>query len=159
MALSVAQVLPALDEGGVERGTLEIAEYLVREGHRSMVISAGGRLVDDLVGRGSKHIQWTIGNKTPLTLRWVSKLRRLFLHEHIDVVHTRSRLPAWITWLALRGMAVKQRPRWVTTVHGFYSVNPYSAIMTRGERVIAVSRSIQTISSAITRMSTENVFA
>ena len=76
-------------------------------------------------------------------MRWVKSLRRLFEQEHVDLVHARSRFPAWITWLALRGMPLERRPRWVTTVHGFYSVNPYSAIMTRGERVIAVSRVIR----------------
>ena len=142
VALTVAQVLPALDEGGVERGTLEIAEHLVKSGHRSIVVSGGGRLVDDLVSHGSEHINHTIGKKSPFTLRWVVKLRRLFQQHHVDVVHARSRVPAWITWLALRGIPFENRPRWVTTVHGFYSVNPYSAIMTRGEQVIAVSRVI-----------------
>ena len=143
VALTVAQVLPALDEGGVERGTLEIAEHLVKAGHRSIVVSAGGRMVDDLVATGSEHINYAIGKKSPFTLRWVSKLRKYFQQQNIDVIHARSRLPAWITWLALRGIPVENRPRWITTVHGFYSVNPYSAIMTRGERVIAVSKVIR----------------
>ena len=143
VALTVAQVLPALDEGGVERGTLEIAAHLVEKGHRSMVISAGGRLVHDLQAQGSEHINYAIGKKSPLTFRWVAKLRRLFQQQHIDLVHARSRVPAWIAWFALRGLPLEKRPRWVTTVHGFYSVNSYSAIMVRGEQVIAVSRGIR----------------
>ena len=143
MALNILQVLPALSEGGVERGTLEIAEHLIRKGHRSMVVSAGGQLVEDLVGRGSEHIEWSIGKKSPFSVRWIPRMRRMLERERIDLVHARSRLPAWITWLALRGIPRDRRPRWVTTVHGFYSVNPYSAIMTRGERVIAVSRAIR----------------
>ena len=143
LALTVLQALPALGEGGVERGTLEIAEHLIREGHRSMVVSAGGHLVEDLVAQGSEHIEWSIGRKSPFSLRWIPRLRRMLERERIDLVHARSRFPAWITWLALRGIPPHRRPRWVTTVHGFYSVNPYSAIMTRGERVIAVSRAIR----------------
>ena len=98
--LSVAQLLPALNGGGVERGTLEVARELVRRGHRSVVISAGGRLVPDLVREGSEHLAWPLGVKSPLTLRWVWPLRRWLTEQHIDILHVRSRLPAWIGWLA-----------------------------------------------------------
>lgn len=141
--LSVAQLLPALDGGGVERGTLEVARELVRHGHRSVVISAGGRLVPELVRDGSEHLTWPLGAKSPLTLRWVWPLRRWLSEQGIDIVHARSRLPAWIGWLAWRGMDPVTRPRFVTTVHGLYSVSRYSAIMTRGERVIAVSETVR----------------
>lgn len=141
--LSVAQLLPALDGGGVERGTLEVARELVRHGHRSVVISAGGRLVPELVRDGSEHLTWPLGAKSPLTLRWVRPLRRWLSDQGIDIVHARSRVPAWIGWLAWRGMDPATRPRFVTTVHGLYSVSRYSAIMTRGERVIAVSETVR----------------
>lgn len=61
--LTVVQVLPALQSGGVERGTLEVGKYLVGHGHRSIVISAGGRMVERLVREGSEHVQWDIGKK------------------------------------------------------------------------------------------------
>ena len=141
--LSVVQVLPTLNGGGVERGTLEIAHELVRQGHRSVVISAGGRLVPQLVREGSEHLAWPLGVKSPLTVRWVRPLRRWLAEQHIDILHVRSRLPAWVGWLAWRGMDAAARPRFVTTVHGLYSVSPYSAIMTRGERVIAVSETVR----------------
>ena len=143
MALTVLQVLPALDEGGVERGTLEIARHLVSQGERSLVVSAGGRLVEQLESEGSRHLTASIGSKNPFTFRWVPRLRRMFEEREIDIVHARSRLPAWIAFLAWRGMPASNRPRLVTTVHGLYSVNTYSAIMTRGERVIAVSETIK----------------
>ena len=141
--LSVAQLLPALNGGGVERGTLEVARELVRRGHRSVVISAGGRLVPDLVSEGSEHLAWPLGAKSPLVLRWVWPLRRWLAGQRIDILHARSRLPAWIGWLAWRGMDPATRPRFVTTVHGLYSVSRYSAIMSRGERVIAVSETVR----------------
>ncbi len=140
--LSVAQLLPALNGGGVERGALEVARELVKRGHRSIVISAGGRLVPKLVSAGSEHLAWPLGVKSPLTLRWVWPLRRWLTEQRIDILHIRSRVPAWIGWLAWRGMNPATRPRLVTTVHGLYSVSRYSAIMTRGERVIAVSQTI-----------------
>ena len=141
--LNVAQLLPALNGGGVERGTLEVARELVRRGHRSMVISAGGRLVTDLISEGSEHVAWPLGAKSPLTLRWVWPLRRWLTEQRISILHARSRLPAWIGWLAWRGMNPATRPRFVTTVHGLYSVSRYSAIMARGERVIAVSETVR----------------
>ena len=141
--LSVVQILPALDSGGVERGTLEVAAELVRCGHRSIVISAGGRLVPQLVAHGSEHLTWPLGVKSPLTLRWVWRLRRWLQGQSIDILHVRSRWPAWIAWLAWRGMDAATRPHWVTTVHGLYSVSRYSAIMTSGERVIAVSETVR----------------
>ncbi|MCP5158437.1 MAG: glycosyltransferase family 4 protein [Gammaproteobacteria bacterium] len=140
--LSVAQLVPTLNGGGVERGTLEVARELVRRGHRSIVISAGGRLVPQLVDEGSEHLAWPLGVKSPLTLRWIWPLQRWLAEQDIDILHARSRLPAWIGWLAWRSMDVMTRPRFVTTVHGLYSVSRYSAVMTYGERVIAVSETI-----------------
>ena len=141
--LTVVQILPALDSGGVERGTIEIADALAAAGHRSIVISAGGRLVSELTRSNSDHVTWPIGAKHLRTLALVRPLRQYLSKVGADIVHVRSRLPAWITWLTWRRMNPLTRPRLVTTVHGFYSVNRYSAIMTKGERVVAVSNSIR----------------
>lgn len=141
-SLTVLQVLPALESGGVERGTLEVAAELVRRGHGSIVISAGGRLVPELTAAGSEHVAWPIGHKSLLTLRYVGRLRRFLRARQVDILHARSRLPAWIAYLAWRGMPAAARPHFVTTVHGFYSVGRYSAVMVKGERVIAVSEAI-----------------
>ena len=137
--LTVCQLLPALDGGGVEQGTLEVAAALVHAGHRSLVVSAGGRLLPGLVAVGSEHFAWPIGRKSPFTLRFIPRLRQLLVTAGVDILHARSRLPAWIAWLAWRQMDPATRPRFITTVHGLYSVNAYSAVMTKGERVIAVS--------------------
>jgi glycosyltransferase involved in cell wall biosynthesis len=137
--LTVLQLLPALEAGGVERGTLELGAGLARAGHRSLVVSGGGQLVSRLTGQGSEHIQWPIGKKSLWTLRLVRRLQRLIIDESVDILHARSRLPAWIAYLAWKGFPAQVRPRFVTTVHGLYSVNRYSRIMTRGEAVVAVS--------------------
>lgn len=135
----MCQLLPSLDGGGVEQGTLEIAAALVQEGHRSLVVSAGGRLLPGLVAAGTEHFTWPIGRKSPFILRLIPRLRQLLVTAGVDILHARSRLPAWIAWLAWRRMDPATRPHFVTTVHGLYSVNAYSAVMTKGERVIAVS--------------------
>ncbi|KTF39845.1 MULTISPECIES: glycosyltransferase [Xanthomonas translucens group] len=141
--LTVVQLLPALESGGVERSTLEIAAALVAAGHRALVVSAGGRLLPALAQTGAEHIALDIGRKSLLSLRHVPALRRLFVREGVDIVHARSRLPAWLGWHALRGLPAAQRPRFVTTVHGLNSPSRYSAIMARGERVICVSATVR----------------
>ncbi len=141
--LTVVQLLPALHSGGVERSTLEIADALVHAGHRAIVVSAGGRLVARLEASGAEHIALDIGRKSPLTFRHVRRLRSVFEQSGADIVHARSRLPAWIGWFALRGMPQATRPHFVTTVHGLNSPSRYSAIMSRGERVICVSETVR----------------
>ncbi len=141
--LTVVQLLPALESGGVERSTLEIAQALVEAGHRAIVVSKGGRLVPRLVALGATHVELDIGRKSLTTFRHVRALRALFVRERADIVHARSRLPAWIGELALRSLPAATRPRWITTVHGLNSPSRYSAVMTRGERVICVSGTVR----------------
>jgi glycosyltransferase involved in cell wall biosynthesis len=139
--LTVVQLLPALESGGVERSTIEIADALVRAGHRALVVSAGGRLLPELLAIGARHVTMDIGRKSPLALRHVGGLRRLFAQEQADIVHARSRMPAWLARLALRGGTA--RPRFVTTVHGLNSPSRYSAVMVSGERVVCVSATVR----------------
>jgi glycosyltransferase involved in cell wall biosynthesis len=142
-ALTVMQLLPALDSGGVERSTIEIAQALGDAGHRAIVVSAGGRLLPELAATGAQHIELPIGRKSLATLRHVLSLRALIRRHRPDIVHARSRLPAWLGWAAVRSLPRTLRPHLVTTVHGLNSVGRYSAIMTRGEKVIAVSRTVR----------------
>src|SRR4051794_11550099 len=102
--LTVVQLLPALNAGGVERSVLEIGRALVQAGHRSIAVSAGGRLVDRLVAEGSEHVTLDIGRKALPTLRHIWTLRHLFEDAKPDIVHARSRLPAWLGRFALGGM-------------------------------------------------------
>jgi len=141
--LTVIQLLPALNSGGVERGTTEIAHALVKAGHRSIVISAGGRLVEQLEREGTEHITLPIGEKHLSTFKYIWQLRKIFREIKPDIIHLRSRLPAWMGYLAWKKLPKTNRPHVVTTVHGPYSVNWYSAVMTKGERVIAVSEMIK----------------
>ena len=141
--MKVIQILPELEFGGVERGTIELGKYLVDQGHESIVISNGGRLVAQLEAEGIRHITLPVHKKRLSSLKQVKILRNLFEEERPDIIHLRSRLPAWLAYLAWRRMDPQTRPRLVTTVHGFYSVNAYSKIMTRGEQVICVSNSVK----------------
>jgi glycosyltransferase involved in cell wall biosynthesis len=139
--LTVVQLIPALHSGGAERSALEIARALVQAGHRSVVISAGGRLVEQLQAEGSEHITLDLGRKSLATLGRIGPLRRLLRELKPDIVHARSRLPAWVGWWALRG--ISPRPHFITTVHGFNSPGRYSSILLRAERVIVVSQTLR----------------
>jgi glycosyltransferase involved in cell wall biosynthesis len=141
--MKVIQILPELNSGGVERGTLEVADYLVKRGHKAVVVSNGGRLVGQLEESGARHVAMPVHRKALGSLFQVKPFRKLLEQEKPDILHIRSRVPGWIAYLAWRKMDKATRPRLVSTVHGFYSVNRYSAVMAKGERVIAVSESIK----------------
>ena len=140
-ALTVVQLIPALRAGGAERSVLEVGQALVQAGHRSVVISAGGHMATQLEVEGSEHITLDIGRKSLGTLARLGRLRRILRELNPDVVHVRSRLPAWMGWWALKGMSPK--PHFITTVHGLNSPGRYSSIMLRGERVVVVSQTVR----------------
>lgn len=138
--MRIAQMLPELNEGGVERGVVELSREMVKRGHESIVISHGGRLVAQIEGDGGRHVKLDVASKNPLTVPGrVLQLRRTLRNLQPDVIHARSRVPAWLAVLANRNLQIP----FVTTVHGFNSVNPYSRIMTLGDQVICVSSAIE----------------
>ncbi len=136
--LVVVQLLPELNNGGVERGTIEVANYLANNNITSIIVSAGGSLLDKLVD-GVEHIELNVGKKSLFTIRLISTLKRVFKEKQVDIVHARSRLPAWIAHKAIAKIKTN-KPKFITTVHGLYSIKKYSSIMARGDRVIAVSQ-------------------
>jgi glycosyltransferase involved in cell wall biosynthesis len=120
---------------------VQIAQALQHAGHRAVVVAAPGRLVGELEACGAEFIPLAIGAKHPLVLRHLWALRDVM--REVDIVHARSRLPAWLGRAAWRLLPPHARPAWVTTVHGPYTVNAYSRIMVSGERVIAISNFIR----------------
>jgi len=139
---TVLQVLPAMNAGGgVERGTVDIAQAIVEAGGRALVASAGGPLEHDLKRAKAEHITLPLHSKNPLVMRAnIARLADLITAERVDIVHARSRAPAWSAYFA----AKRTKRHFVTTFHGTYShgnwlKNRYNAIMTKGERVIAIS--------------------
>lgn len=138
--MKVMHLLPSLSSGGVEQVVLELCEGLSAAGIENVVVSAGGSMVSAIEATGARHITRPIGKKSLLTLLQIGSTARLIRKERPDVLHLHSRVPAWVGHLACRKLPTAERPAVVTTFHGFHSVNGYSAIMARGERVIAVSR-------------------
>ena len=151
---AVLQVLPALISGGVERGTVDVAQALVKAECRAFVASAGGQLVHDVERVGGVHITLPLGDKLPWQISAnAKKLADLIQKNDIHIVHARSRAPAWVAWQACQILRRKNYPvNFVTTFHGQYKTgsglwgkfkHKYNSIMVRGERVIAVSKFIE----------------
>jgi len=143
-APTVMQILPNLRSGGVERGAVDVARALISAGWNAIVVSGGGPMVHELDRAGATHITLPIGAKNPLKWRAnFDQLVDLTYKHNVDILHARSRVPAWIGWRAAR----KRHLPFVTTFHGRYSdSNPlkkiYNSVMIRGDRVIAISHYI-----------------
>ena len=142
--MNLLQVIPQLEAGGAERTTLEVAQAVVAAGGRALVASQGGRLEGELAALGGELIRLPMGSKNPWTVwRNAERLARIVRAEKIDLIHARSRAPAWSAkWAADRTGA-----HFITTYHGTYNGKTglkrwYNAIMARGELVIANSQFI-----------------
>ncbi|MDP6343838.1 MAG: glycosyltransferase, partial [Alphaproteobacteria bacterium] len=136
----VLQVLPAMEMGGVERGTVQIAGALGAVGWRAVVASAGGLMAHDLDRVGAQHVQLPLQSKRPLRmLRNADALAEVINRLGVDLVHARSRAPAWSALSAAR----RTNTPFVTTFHSPYGHNwlkhHYNAVMAKGDRVIAIS--------------------
>ncbi len=138
---AVLQVVPRLVTGGVERGTVDVSAALVQAGWRSVVVSSGGPMVREIERAGGVHVTLPVESRNPFVMRRnVGRLADLITLHRIDLVHARSRAPAWSAWSAAQRTG---RP-FVTTFHGVYNEgfplkHWYNSIMTRGLRVIAIS--------------------
>ncbi len=139
---TILQVIPALGSGGgVERGTVEIAEAIADAGGRALVVSVGGAQVHEIARAGGEHIELPLHSKNPVVIyKNILRLAALIERENVDLIHVRSRAPAWS---ALYAAKRTKRPL-VTTFHGTYNARSfikraYNSVMTKGERVIAIS--------------------
>lgn len=140
--VTVLQVLPALGaQGGVERGTVEVAAAIAAGGGRALVASAGGPLEHQLKRAGGEHVTLPMESKNPWVMyQNVARLADLIRRENVDIVHARSRAPAWSAFYAAR----RTGAHFITTFHGTYGTSgigkrAYNSIMTKGELVIAIS--------------------
>lgn len=135
--MKTLQIVPALDQGGVERGVVEMNRVILSEGWRNTVVSSGGRLVAEIESDGGRHLQMDVKSKNPLTcFSRAAALRRILESERPDVVCVHSRVPAWLFRIANRGLGLK----WITFAHGANSISPYSRVMTAGDLTVTPSR-------------------
>ncbi len=137
--MNILQILPELNVGGVETGTLDLARHLVKLGHKAVVVSAGGELVKELESTGALHYKLPVHKKSAISIfKTIPLLTQIIRKEEIDIVHARSRVPAWIAYFACR----RTRAKFVTTCHGYYKKHPLSYIMGWAKRVIVLSNVI-----------------
>lgn len=138
------QVLPALESGGVERGTIDIANAAANNGFTSLVVSAGGRMLKNNSSKLFTHIELPLNTKNYFAIKKNSKKIEDIINEYdVDIVHARSRAPAWSAYLA----AQNTETTFITTFHGTYGLSgigkkKYNSVMTKGNKVIAVSEFI-----------------
>ncbi len=137
--MKIMHLLPSLSSGGVEQVVLELCQGLCAHGEECVVVSAGGSMVKAIEQAGARHISLAIGKKSLKTFLMVGKLARLIQREKPHILHLHSRVPAWVGYLACKRIPRRNRPAIVTSFHGFHSVNFYSGIMAKGDKVIAVS--------------------
>ena len=138
--MRIVQVIPELNEGGVERGVVELNREYVKLGIESYIISNGGKLVNQITKDGGNHITFDVCSKNIFTsFSRISKLKKLLIEIKPDIIHIRSRVPAWLVHFANKSLQIKV----VSTVHGFNSVGFYSSIMQKADAVICVSNSIK----------------
>jgi glycosyltransferase involved in cell wall biosynthesis len=144
--LRILQVLPSLVSGGVERGTVDLCKYLVEQGHQAWVVSSGGPLVKVLEEIGAKHIKLGVQSKNPFFIWKNSRVLRQLIQKHqFDLIHARSRAPAWSCYWASKQSKIP----FVATFHGQYGHQNslkrfYNSIMLKGDVCIAVSQFIET---------------
>jgi glycosyltransferase involved in cell wall biosynthesis len=139
---TIAQLLPALNSGGVEQGVIDVARAVADAGAGSVVISNGGRRVSELTRHGVKHIQLPVHSKNPITIwRNINRLRRVMADHDIDILHGHSRAPCWSGYFACRNL---DHRHWVTSLHSTHNIQnrfkrTYNSSMLTGELVITVS--------------------
>jgi glycosyltransferase involved in cell wall biosynthesis len=141
----IVQILPALNRGGVERGTVEVADAIVKNGWKSIVISNGGLLTSQLKRVGATVYEVPVHRKNPFS--WGSarrQVKRILQQEGADIVHVRSRAPAWIALPAANSLGIAT----VSTVHSkFAPANIFKKIyngkMLKADRVIAISHFVE----------------
>ncbi|PZP55964.1 MAG: glycosyl transferase [Micavibrio aeruginosavorus] len=138
----VLQIIPHLGAGGAEQGCIDVAAELVRAGATSIVVSNGGHRVPELTRAGSTHVTMPVHSKNPFIMwRNTRRLRKLIEKEKVDIVHARSRAPAWSAFEACKGTPA----HYMTTCHAPYNIHDkklkrfYNSSISRGERVIAIS--------------------
>ena len=154
--MKVAQLLPELNFGGVERGTIDLANFLVSQGHNALIISAGGVLEGELDTK-VKSLQIPISKKSLSAVMQFKALKKILLEEKPDIVHVRSRFPAWIYLLATRGMPNHQKPVLVSTFHGLYSKPWYSQSMAKSDSIISISNTVKQYIKDNYRISNQNI--
>lgn len=141
----ILQILPELNSGGVERGTLEVAQAILDAGGKAIVVSAGGRLVDRLEQMGATHVTLPVATKNPFAI-WknIAAIKKVVTEYGVHIIHARSRAPAWSAYYAAKQLGVP----FLTTFHGTYGMKGlgkalYNNVMVRGVKVIAVSHHIK----------------
>ncbi|MEM7816941.1 MAG: glycosyltransferase [Candidatus Aenigmatarchaeota archaeon] len=136
--MKVVQIIPRLDLGGTERGVIDLVRYFKNSEIVNIVISGGGRLVKELENLGITHYKLGVYKKSPFSLFLIPKLRKIFLKENVNIIHARSRVPAWLAFFSSRRSNIS----FITTIHGLYKNKFFGEVMAWGKFVICPSDTV-----------------
>ena len=156
---TIMQIIPELGPGGAEQGCIDVGAAIVKAGGRALVVSHGGSRLHELTRTGVTHINMPVHSKNPLTLWWNAwRLEKLITQHGVDIVHVRSRAPAWSAYSACK----KTGAHFMTTFHAPYNISSelkrkYNAIMAQGERMIAISHMVADYMQMNYRLNPHNI--
>ncbi|MBU1083796.1 MAG: glycosyltransferase, partial [Candidatus Omnitrophica bacterium] len=137
--MNILQLIPKLNVGGVERGTVEVARHLTLNGHKAVVVSSGGALEQNLAAIGARHYKLPIGRKNPFVMIFCYfNLKEIIKKENINIVHARSRIPALSGYFAARST----KRVFITTAHGQYKKHLISRVIGWGKIVIVANETM-----------------
>jgi len=152
--MKIALLVPAMDLGGVEQGTFDLACGFQKLGHLVLIISGPGRFIPLLQQKGIQWCPVPMERKNPFNFcRALRKIKRIFAEEKPDIIHSRSRFPAWLANFAAGSCS----GHLITSIHGFHHSRRYSRIMGRGERVIVISEGLKNYAIGFLRADPEKV--
>lgn len=146
---TILQILPSLTSGGIERGVVEVNNYLVKKGYNSIVLSSGGKMVYQIKQGGGKHITLDVATKNPFKM-WknIKKIEKIIKDNNVSVVDVKSRAPAWSVYFACK----RTKCPLISSIHGNYSISHfpisyfkkfYNSSMLRGNYIVCVSNYVK----------------
>ena len=143
-SFNVAQIIPSLDSGGVERGTIEVANHLSELKLKNNIISNGGRLINEINKNYTTHFQLAVHSKNFLSYPTIAnKLKKIIMDQNVNIVHVRSRAPAWIL-----SFIKNKNFRTISTFHNVYSGNSYlkkiyNKQLSKVDQIVAISNYVK----------------
>ena len=143
--VSVLQVIPKLNISGAEQGCIDIANYLTNNNHNSFIITSSGSRIDEVSKNGTRVIIMPVHSKNPIIIIInIFRIQKIIKSNNIDIIHVRSRAPAWTTYFIKKFNKIKL----ISTFHGTYNFNNklkkfYNSIMLKTDGTIAISKFIQ----------------
>ena len=156
--LRLLQIIPSLESGGAEQGTIDVANYIAEQGFESVVVSSGGRMLNHLSQKGVHHLHLPVHSKNPIAIfKNIKKIKNIVLNNKINLVHVRSRAPAWSVYFACNNLC-----RSTSTFHNVYGhQNVFKRFYNKGlskvNNIVAISEYVKKLISDIYKINEKKI--